>query len=105
MNYDLIEVNACPLCNSTEYTIVFTQNRFSGKQCDECDLVYMSPRVKNIDAVYTDDITSSTSEYYTLSVAADKKTFQKRLKLIEQYIRKGSFLDIGSGTGDRKSVV
>ncbi len=99
MDYQLIEINSCPVCDCKEFKIVFRKDKFCGKQCGECGLVYLSPRIKNLDNVYTDDRTSSTSKYYKFAIEADRKIFAKRLKIIEEYVKKGAFLDIGCSIG------
>lgn len=99
MDYQLIEVSSCPVCYCNEYKIVFRKDKFCGKQCNECRLVYLSPRIKNLDNVYTDDRTSSTSKYYKFAIDADRRIFAKRLELIEGYVKKGAFLDIGCSIG------
>lgn len=99
MNYELIEVNACPICGRSQYKVVFKKGKFSGQQCKECGLIYLNPRLKNPNNVYIDDQTSSTSKYYESSIKADRKTFTERIKIIEEFAAKGFFLDIGCSTG------
>lgn len=99
MNYGLIEINSCPVCNCNEYTTVFTKNEFKGEECKQCGLIYLNPRINNLEAVYVDDKTSSTSRYYKFAIEADRKIFKKRLKLIEEFAEKGSFLDVGCSIG------
>lgn len=93
------EVDKCPMCKHEEFKIAFEKKIFKGKKCLNCNLVYISPILNNIEAVYKDDKSSSTSVYYSLSYKYDIVTFSKRLNLFEKYGEKGKFLDIGCSVG------
>ncbi len=98
--HELIEVNSCPLCRNTAYKIAFKQDIYTGKQCLNCRLVYISPVFSGLEEIYTDDVSSSPSTYYKLSEESDLITFDKRLDLIEQYVNKGRLMDIGCSVGN-----
>jgi 2-polyprenyl-3-methyl-5-hydroxy-6-metoxy-1,4-benzoquinol methylase len=95
-----IAVNSCPVCSTNIFDISFKKGNFLGKKCTLCGLVYLSPRLAQIDSVYTDDKTSSTSEYYKHARSSDLRTFKKRLKLFGKYSEKESLIDIGCSTGN-----
>jgi len=97
--YNLINIERCPICGSTEYDVVFRKDNFAGQKCGECKVIYLNPRIGDLDEVYTDDTTSSTSKYYRYAVESDRRVFQKRLKMIEEFAGKDSFLDIGCSVG------
>lgn len=95
-----IDINACPLCGTAEFKIVFRKDIYSGKRCSKCSLVYISPRAADINKIYIDDESSSPSKYYLLSEKHDKQTFEKRLMIIEHYTDGLDFLDIGCNVGN-----
>lgn len=96
---EFIEVDMCPVCSTGSFEIAFRKNKFVGKRCTNCNLVYVSPIPVSIHDIYKDDKTSSPSEYYTLSEKYDKETFTKRLALIEKFKSKGKLLDAGCSVG------
>lgn len=97
---DFKDVIKCPLCCSHLRKPEFTKDIFTGFRCSECGLVYISPVKNDIKAVYTDNRSSSPSEYYRLTENADVDTFTERIKIIEGLIPLGSLLDVGCSTGN-----
>lgn len=101
---EYIVIESCPLCSSIDCRTSFRRGKFTGKECTSCGLIYITPRLKETSTIYTDDKTSSPSEYYRYAQQADLKVFRKRVKLIEKYAGKydgkDSILDIGCSTGN-----
>jgi len=101
---EYIVIDSCPLCSNFEFRTSFRRGKFTGKECVSCGLVYITPRLKEIESIYTDDKTSSPSEYYRYAQQTDLKVFKKRVKLIEKFAGKStvkdSILDIGCSTGN-----
>ena len=94
-----VSIDNCPVCNSNSYRIIKRKAKFKFKLCNICSLIYISPRITNIQNVYTDNKSSSPSKYYELSYKYDNEIFNKRIDLIEEFSPKGNILDIGSSTG------
>lgn len=79
--------------------MVFRRGEFSGKRCGSCGLVYLTPRVEHLEAIYQDDITSSPTTYYEHARSSDVKTFTKRVALLEDHAMRGALLDVGCNVG------
>jgi SAM-dependent methyltransferase len=80
---------------------VIEENGFKGKQCPDCNLVYISPRPtldEVIDLYGHSNATISAQSHITPSIF---KTLHARhtLKIIKQYKATGDILEIGSGGG------
>lgn len=96
---DFKEVDKCPVCKCADFNIVFSKERFKGKKCVKCSLIYISPIRADLKEIYTNDKTSSPSRYYTLSYKHDISAFTNRVMLLEKYIPTGRFLDVGCSVG------
>lgn len=103
---DFVEDVNCPHCNNSSYYNEFKLNGFNHVTCNNCNSVYVTPRLKDeyIDKLYTD---SYYSEMFTNSMIPvfDKRKkilgefkYKQILKLIKK--NKGSILDIGCGVGE-----
>ena len=100
----VVKVN-CPYCNSKSNNNEFKINGFVHVTCDDCNTVYVTPRLKDeyVDLLYSD-------EYYSeLYINSMIPAFDTRKKLIGQRkfkqvlefsINQGSVLDIGCGVGE-----
>jgi 2-polyprenyl-3-methyl-5-hydroxy-6-metoxy-1,4-benzoquinol methylase len=97
---EYIVIESCPLCSSIDCRISFRKGKFTGKECTSCGLIYITPRLKEINSIYTDDKTSSPSEYYRYAQQTDLKVFKRRVKSLEKYTEKDSIIDIGCSTGN-----
>jgi 2-polyprenyl-3-methyl-5-hydroxy-6-metoxy-1,4-benzoquinol methylase len=109
----------CNLCGSDAYKILFTstltdddfkcgnaQYSISEKspgcgqivQCNQCGLVYVNPREKFQDIIYSYGMVKD--EGYLKERKARDATFLRGLRFLEKYCpQKGSLLDIGCFTG------
>jgi len=100
----IVHVN-CPYCNSKENHNEFKINGFVHVTCDDCNTVYVTPRLKDeyVDLLYSD-------KYYSeLYINSMIPAFDERKKLIgqrkfnqvlEYSNNNGSVLDIGCGVGE-----
>tara|TARA_Y100000766_G_scaffold285409_1_gene308658 strand:+ start:16361 stop:17314 length:954 start_codon:yes stop_codon:yes gene_type:complete len=105
LNSEFVEDVKCPHCHSDQFSKVFKLNGFRHVQCNNCNSVYVTPRLKDdyIDKLYTD---SYYSEMFTKSMIP---FFDKRKRILGQNkydqilkysVKKGSVLDIGCGVGE-----
>ncbi|HEY5587482.1 MAG TPA: class I SAM-dependent methyltransferase [Candidatus Paceibacterota bacterium] len=91
----------CIFCGDVKSHTVIEENGYTGRKCEICNLIYISPRPtqQEISEIYSKD----RIDYYTNGHIA--KEFMKRLfakhtlKSIKKYSRSGSLLEIGSGAG------
>jgi 2-polyprenyl-3-methyl-5-hydroxy-6-metoxy-1,4-benzoquinol methylase len=101
----------CPHCGDSSVKFQFSLNGFNHNSCDNCETLYVSPRLNDncIEELYSDDY---YSEMYTRSMLP---IFDKRKKLIgkskySQTVdiwggnRTGFVLDIGAGIGEVTDV-
>lgn len=98
---------SCNLCGSTETRPFCPENGRSLVQCQQCGLVYVSPRPdpQELYALYgesyfhNDD--SGTVGYtdYIKDEANIRRTFQRRLKRVERFATPGRLLDVGCAAG------
>ncbi len=96
---ELKQVLRCPVCSSEKSVPVYSKDNYTLKKCKVCEIIYLSPVLKDIKRIYLDDASSSTTSYYKLSEITDTEVFQKRLEVIEKYCSKENLLDIGSNIG------
>ena len=98
----------CMLCGSSHRDVVFTQEPFQVLRCKDCELVYVSPRLKPkmLPEVYNEDYwTSGTPKSrgyadYRKEAKLYLRTFHKRMQLVKRFCKKpGVALDIGSAAG------
>jgi len=89
----------CIFCKISSDNIVAEENGFKGKRCPECGLVYVSPRpsLNDILNIYSNNITYARS--HVSNSHAGRLTAQNNLAIIKKYIKTGSLLELGSGSG------
>ncbi len=107
-------LGSCPICNSnkayTKLTCVddtVSKERFEIKECQSCGFNYTDPRPKpenlgryyeSVDYVSHSDTNKGLINF--LYQLVKKHTLRKKVNLINTLSKRGSILDIGSGTGD-----
>lgn len=112
-----IEYVPCNLCGANNYKIVYEgipdeegsavqKYKSSGNQisqdrivqCNECNLIYVNPRLK--PDVIVEGYSEGSDEKFVSQAKGREITFNKSLKLIEKYAKnKGRILDIGTAGG------
>ena len=90
----------CNICNSNDTRSLFKKNSFKVVKCNKCGLVYVNPRLdyRVLKKMYNLN-TISPFDYYLLNMKNDEKSFNLRLKYVEQYKKPGKLLDLGCGIG------
>jgi 2-polyprenyl-3-methyl-5-hydroxy-6-metoxy-1,4-benzoquinol methylase len=102
------EVN-CYNCGSKEVSNSFTVNRFRHLRCKNCNMVYVSPRLKNsiVDLLYNE---KPYTEFYKIKLipSIDYRrnvlAVNKYSQIARYFSKPGKVLDIGSGLGEVLSV-
>ncbi len=95
------EHTSCLVCGKTAERELFHKNSFRVVKCNNCNLVYINPRLSEKESkdLYTKNIISP-AQYYKESQEGDYITFKKRVQWIEEmYGKKGKMLDIGCNIG------
>lgn len=109
----MVNIPNCPVCNANSFkpSIVCKDHTVSGKDftivaCTECNFKFTSPRPANEDLgnyYKSEDYISHSntkkgiiSQLYHL---VRNYTLSKKIKLVSQYVSRGTILDYGCGTG------
>ncbi len=82
---DNLEKVVCDFCSEDSYSIKYVKDRFNIVQCNNCDLVYVNPRLKQ------DDIYNLYNEDYFTG-----KGFDERVQYRKEFDEKSSLLDLGN---------
>jgi 2-polyprenyl-3-methyl-5-hydroxy-6-metoxy-1,4-benzoquinol methylase len=102
---DSLENTPCPLCNNESGSLVCEINSYKYNKCNNCQLVYLNPRLneKSLLAYYAQD--SFYTQYsagtgYEVQEKALRSTFSKYMKeLHKRNVTGGKLLEIGCGFG------
>lgn len=101
---DEVVVVPCPLCSSDRRRRLYTEHGSIGiSQCDECGLIYTSPRIKAPEKVYWGNIDTYYSEarlvFEHRAPHHRDPNYLEELNLIRRYKPSGRFLDVGCNMG------
>ncbi len=107
-----VEFVLCNLCGSDSSKPYMEISGYSIVQCVRCDLVYVNPRLKESELhdIYNESyyrnpaFRGKQTTFYGYGEYIKEKddiraTFQRRLKWINKFSKKGKLLDIGCATG------
>jgi len=94
----------CPFCNSMDRAKIYTERGSIGiVRCKRCDLIYVSPMLKEPEKNYWGDEARYYEEARMLFNGSSKHhrdiNYIEDLKIIEKYKPSGNFLDIGTNMG------
>lgn len=97
----------CNLCGSSERQPFCPENGLGLVQCQQCGLVYVSPRPDSTElyALYGETYFHNNESGvvgYTDYIADEqniRQTSNRRLKHLEQFVKPGQMLDVGCATG------
>ena len=95
----------CDLCGKDDTELLYMKDDFRIVKCKNCGMVYVNPRLREeeLSKLYNRNVISPY-DYYIETSDDDKRTFEKRLNLIEKYTKRGRLLDVGCATGTFSSV-
>jgi len=102
---DSFENTPCPLCGSESSSLLYEINSYKYNKCNNCELVYLNPRLKEESLLeyYAQD--SFYAEYssgtgYEIQERALRSTFSRYMKeLHKRNVTGGKLLEIGCGFG------
>ena len=105
----ITEVVSCNLCGANQHTRLFTEEyNLQGSQavlginrCDQCKLVYVSPRLNQASTslVYRYDAEHTISHNYCWEGSSSNSRFAPLISRLEKTARPGRLLDVGCGGG------
>jgi 2-polyprenyl-3-methyl-5-hydroxy-6-metoxy-1,4-benzoquinol methylase len=80
---------------------VINENGYTGKKCDECNTIFISPRpdADEILKLYKEDNAHISAESHISRGFVSRLNARHNLSLIKCYINEGSMLEIGAGGG------
>ena len=106
---DALEDVACGLCGSARRELAFRDGPFSVVTCADCDLTYVTPRLKDgalLAQVYDEGYWSSSSAKdrgytdYRSDAPLYLRTYKKRVSVIRRHFAQpGRVLDVGCAAG------
>ncbi len=108
------KLESCPSCNSLKFTnylicedYTVTNESFALVKCEKCALVFTNPRpeTESLHKYYKSDqyishTDKGNSIIHKLYKQVRKYTLSKKLDLVSSYLKNGTILDYGCGTGD-----
>jgi SAM-dependent methyltransferase len=99
----------CPLCESTaishKYRIDNYELKFDTDMCSDCGFIFMNPPLsaETIKSFYTEQYYSGKADYSYIDERRTMKysayVWDKRIKVIHRYVKRGNFLDVGASFG------
>ena len=93
---------ACPVCDGTAFTSLFTKNNEPFVECQQCSLTLINPRPR-----YANILKGYTREYsqgYINKKAKKIRRAKRRIRKMKKILPEGRWLDIGCSAGFILSV-
>lgn len=95
---------ACPLCQSDRSKLLYMEHRVIGvSECEECSLIYTSPRLPAPEQIYWGDPAVYYEEARLIFEGRASHhrdpNYLRELGTIEKHKRRGRFLDVGCNIG------
>ena len=105
----VLEITPCPICKSSDMSVLHTFEPFKVVSCRNCRLIYLNPRLKESDMMkvyqendyFSDSGDSGYQNYNYLSQEESlRMTFRRFLKELKKNdIASGRLLELGCGYG------
>ncbi len=95
------EVN-CLFCNQKEDKVFWLENGYKGRKCNQCDLIYISPRPdeKEMAELYKKGQSGGARAIQHITYSLYKELITKHtLRFIKKFKKNGDILELGSGGG------
>jgi 2-polyprenyl-3-methyl-5-hydroxy-6-metoxy-1,4-benzoquinol methylase len=93
----------CVLCEGASSTPVIRDSGFTGRQCERCGLILVSPRPSRaeIDEVYRQGDAHLSPEWFVVGreAIASRLRARRDARLVQRHAPNGSLLEIGPGRG------
>lgn len=99
----MTETIGCPLCRTTASKTVIEENGYTGRQCDICGLIYISPRPSRdeMEELYARGNAHLSPEFFIGNARSVTARLNARhdVSLMTRHVTNGSLLEIGPGSG------
>jgi SAM-dependent methyltransferase len=91
----------CIFCKKTNYDIAIEDNSYTGRRCDLCNLIYISPRPSLAEIVdyYGHNESAISADRHIASGHIKRLHARHNLQRLTQYVSSGSLLELGAGAG------
>ena len=91
----------CIFCDKNSNNTVIVDNGYKGKKCPTCGLIYISPRplFSTIRKMYRYDRAQISAISHITNTILKRLIAKHHIRIIKEFIEKGSLLEIGSGAG------
>ena len=91
----------CIFCGTLSDHIAIEENGYQGKRCQNCGLIYISPRpsLNEIIDLYGHDDAHITAESHIADDFAKRLYAKHHLKIINSVAKEGRLLEVGAGAG------
>lgn len=92
---------SCIFCGKSSDHIVITENGYAGRKCQDCNLIYISPRpsATEVTQIYTDENAVSYADSQFQFDRFKRMEAASTLAKIKHYRKTGSILELGPGGG------
>lgn len=94
--------SACPICNSVRSRVVVVENGIKVVRCEECGLVYASPRPDKslVEAYFRNEFINNEETLSRKYIEERMKTLDREARRLRQLVPGGGYLlDIGTASG------
>jgi len=102
-NSELTPVDICNVCGSRQKTSLYQIRNYHLVTCRDCGLVYVDPRIRHPEVVYSDSYFKDGHGYmdYLSGAKAYNKAFRRILRRLAAYngAEKGLLVEIGCAAG------
>ena len=97
----MLQQVGCIFCGVNHGNVAIRENGYVGYRCDDCGLIYISPRPKigDIEKIYACGNACMTPEQHISRRYLKRLHAHHTLTLIARYATSGSMLEIGAGAG------
>jgi len=92
---------SCPFCDIYSINTVINEDGYTGKKCNKCDTIYISPRPDECEIIelYKKDDSHISAESHISRDFVQRLYARHNLSLIKRFVKSGSILEIGAGAG------
>lgn len=96
-----METIACIFCGISSKRVVIEENGFTGRKCERCGLIYISPRPDHSEilSLYQHDDAHFSSMTHLSNFQGNRSAARHNLKIVRKFISSGALLEIGAGSG------